>query len=205
MFCFTSKSSALAFLFLSCLLFHPSTQTYQHYQQLKDLLFEWHESSVCPGTVAIFDPHYWHEEMEFLDELVENWGTPLTLLQSRNKQLVLDEDNWGGGSDSDPGKLLCTDVVIFNRAAQGLAPIYRQATERYPHIGQILVVTQGPPEYADRFLHEYGRTKYHIRLVMDRPWMRHLEICTCCYGPDRHVRKIEYVPTPVNHHNSDML
>lgn len=179
--------------FLTLLLVHPSIQQYNNHL-LFELLLEWDEESYCPGTVAIFDHFYWTEDVDFIDQLVQSWRGPLTLLQHHNKALVLEEDSWGVDVDVQTTRLQCTNVVIFSRSAQALGAVHREVIDRFPHIGRIIVVTQGPSDAADRFLYEYGRTKYHVLLVFDQPWARHVETRTCCYGPDRHVRRRDYEP-----------
>lgn len=164
--------------------------SWQHNEQhLIELILSW-EDATCPGTVVVFDKHYWMEEHALIDQLVLRYSRPLTLLQSfTNYGLMPEEDSWTGGGGSL--ETLCNNVIIFNRYPADLTPLYRQLTARYPYIGQVLVVTPSASEQIDRFLTEFRNHK--IMLLINRPW-RHLELRNCCWGPDRRIRRLDLEP-----------
>jgi len=116
-------------LILLLVLFRPSATQHNNHL-IAELLLSWDTSSNCPGTIAVFDHFYWTEDVEFIDELVQDWRRPLTLLQSHNRGLTMDDGdgNWGGGGDYDidDSKLLCANIIIFSRSAQNLGKIHRQ-------------------------------------------------------------------------------
>lgn len=176
----------LIILFVSVLQF--SLQQEDQEKHLIKLILSW-EDATCPGTVAVFDKYYWTEEHAFIDRLVHRFPRPLTLLQSSSHRgLQPDEDSWDGGSSLET---LCNNIIVFNRYPADLIKVYRQLTARYPYIGQVLVVTPSASEQVDRFIHEF---KNHKMLVLvNRPW-RHLELRSCCWGPDRHIRRIDVEP-----------
>ncbi|EFX76014.1 hypothetical protein DAPPUDRAFT_107423 [Daphnia pulex] len=161
-----------------------------HNEQLVQLILSW-EDETCPGTVVIFDKHYWMEEHALIDQLVLQYSRPLTLLQSfSNYGLLPDDDSWTGAGGS-PLETLCNNIILFNRYPADLTTVYRQLTARYPYIGQVLVVTPSASEQVERFLYEFKNHK--IMLVINRPW-RHLELRNCCWGPDRRIRRVDLLP-----------
>lgn len=178
---------SLAVLF--ALLLTGSRATLLHNtEHLLDLILSW-EDATCPGTVAVFDKHFWVEEHAFIDDLVLRFPRPLTLLQSRtNYGLLTEADGWSGGSGSET---VCNNVVIFNRYPADLTTVYRQLTARYPYIGQVFVVTTSSSDQVDRFLYEFRNQR--ILLVLDRPW-RSLELRSCCWGQSRSVRSTVLEP-----------
>lgn len=178
------------FEFISLLVLALLQSSSQHNQQLVQLILSW-EDETCPGTVVVFDKHYWTEEHALIDQLVLEYPRPLTLLQSfGNHGLMPDEDSWTetGGS---PLETLCNNVILFNRYPADLTTIYRQMMARYPYIGQVLVVTPSPSEQVERFLREFKNHK--IMLIINRPW-RYLELRNCCWGPDRQIRRVDLPP-----------
>lgn len=179
------KSLILSLLILSLL-----KSSFQHNQHLIQLILSW-EDETCPGTVVVFDKHYWMEEHSLIDQLVLQYSRPLTLLQSfSNYGLLPDDDSWTGAGGS-PLETLCNNVILFNRYPADLTIVYRQLTARYPYIGQVLVVTPSASEQIERFLYEFKNHK--IMLVINRPW-RHLELRNCCWGPDRRIRRVDLLP-----------
>lgn len=179
-----------ALLFISLILSLVQLAWQHNDDHLIELILSW-EDATCPGTVVVFDKHYWMEEHALIDQMVLRYPRPLTLLQSFSKYgLMPEEDSWtgGGGSAYEP---LCNNVIIFNRYPADLTSLYRQLTARYPYIGQVLVVTPSASEQIDRFLFEFRNHK--ILLLLNRPW-RHLELRNCCWGPDRRIRRIDIEP-----------
>lgn len=180
-------SKSLLFAFLTSSLLQVSWQ--QNYQHLTELILSW-EDATCPGTVVVFDKHYWMEEHALIDQLVLRFSRPLTLLQSfSNYGLMPEEDSWTGGGGSL--ETLCNNIIIFNRHPSDLTTLYRQLTARYPYIGQVLIVTPSVSEQIDRFLTEFRNHK--IMLIINRPW-HHLELRNCCWGPDRSIRRLDIQP-----------
>lgn len=176
-------------LFISLLILSLLQSSWQQNDDhVIELILSW-EDATCPGTVVVFDKHYWMEEHTLIDHLVLRYPRPMTLLQSYSKYgLMPEEDSWAGGSAYEP---LCNNVIVFNRYPPDLTPLYRQLTARYPYIGQVLVVTPSASEQIDRFLFEFRNHK--IMMLLNRPW-RHLELRSCCWGPDREIRRVDIPP-----------
>lgn len=177
----------LSYTFFILSLLHYSLQ--YNDEHLIELILSW-EDATCPGTVVVFDKHYWNEEHALIDQLVLRFPRPITLLQSfSNYGLLPDDDSWTGGGGTL--ETICNNIIVFNRYPADLTPLYRQLTARYPYIGQVLVLTPSTSDQVDRFLFEFRNHK--IMLILNRPW-RHLELRSCCWGPERRIRRVDIEP-----------
>jgi len=166
------------------------TAAAQHnHERLIEYILNWGDSN-SRGTIAYFDQFFWTQEHELIDQLVERYHQPLTILQPNYEE---EEDEYDPGNDET--ELVRNNIILFSRSSANLKDLYKEMKERYPYLGHVLAITEGPSELADQFISKINR--HDVQVLFFQPW-RPLESRTCCWGYDRHIRRKDlhsFVPT----------
>ena len=171
----------LVFSLLNLLIWTDFVTAQHNHECLIEYILNWGDSN-SRGTIAYFDQFFWTQEHELVEQLVERYHQPLTILQPNYEE---DEEDYDPGNEIE---LVRNNVIIFSRSSANLRQLYNDMKERYPYLGHVLAITEGPSELVDQFLAKINR--HDVQVLFFQPW-RPLEVRTCCWGYDRHVRRSE--------------
>ncbi len=115
------------------------------------------------GLVMIFDEDIWAANEEFVDEFIERYRQPLTLLQIRSGQFR----NFGSFQNSLLiTEIVCNDVILFIQDLNDILTIYNNVYLNY-HVKSVTVVTKSHDTLQiDKLL--YAIQSESLSVLLDR-------------------------------------